>query len=164
MVKLSSHHPSSLIARVSRNTPESCHGKRCKKHSCALSLQNAPEHRLVIDLDCTELGIEGHAVRCDLVVFAEESMSAWVIPIEFKSGHFKPMRVFSQLQAGATLAQKWVPADVSFRLVPILVHKKGIPQHYRNVLRKQRVKMHEEKRVMLLSHCGGSLRSLIEQE
>ena len=117
-----------------------------------------------MDLDCPALP-QPDGRRCDFVFVGEESRgdsaAAWVAPIELKSGAFSASAVAEQLQAGADLADQWLPADASFKFVPVVAHGGGIRREKLKALRKTFVTLREQERRLVLLRCGSPLRQAL---
>ena len=80
------------------------------KQGCAVHTEHAPEPSLVIDLDHPTAPVRGNARKCDYLFLAEDSTPKrlLVVPVELKSIGLNPAVVESQLQAGASVAERIV--------------------------------------------------------
>lgn len=103
--------------------------------------------------------------RCDFVFVGEESRRdkchAWVAPIELKSGSFSASTVAAQLQAGADLADQWLPVGTGFAFVPVVAHGRGIRREKLKALQKTAVTLRKQKRRPVLLRCGSPLRQAL---
>ncbi len=124
-------------------------------------MEEAPAHRVVVDLDCDRLNIAQTGKRCDYLFVGEEKGVAYVAPIELKSGGFVSSSVLDQLQGGADIVASWLPPDSAFRFVPILAHGKGVHREDLKTLRSARIKLREYESAPLLIRCGDPLKSAL---
>ena len=94
------------------------------------SLDELPEPRILVDLDCGELKIDPTKRRCDFVLACDEHLIA---PIELKSGDVELAQVAEQLTEGGRIADQWLPQDDSLqvRFHPIVVYRKKFNRHKR---------------------------------
>ncbi len=149
-----------LVGRVRNALDPKCIVKRkLNKKGCAVSLQDAPKTRLVVDFDKPGSPLSPSVVRCDYLVVAEgEQAHSWVAVLELKRGKLHAGEVVRQLRAGASAAEKLVPQDETFMFRPIAAsgnkHK-----HDRKELRKQgnRIRFHGTNEAVRLISCGGKL-------
>lgn len=110
-----------LIPAVRNQLSTECLANRIRKGRCALTLHRALTHRLIVDLDRPGAPVGIHERRCDYPFFAEVmGEQDWVAPIELKSGAIKATEVEGQLQSGARLVERLVPAQTTVRLVPVV--------------------------------------------
>ena len=109
-----------VVDEVRRAVPEDCISRRCRKSGCSASMRNAPSPRILIDLDHPQAPADPSKTRCDYI-FIGGSGAAWVAPMELKRGEVSASEVASQLQAGADIADRIVPADanVKFRAIAV---------------------------------------------
>lgn len=103
--------------------------------------------------------------RCDFVFVGEEARhnrrDAWVVPIELKSGAFSASTVAAQLQAGADLADQWLPANARFQFVPVVANGQGIRREKLKALKETSVTLREQTRRPRLLRCGAPLRQAL---
>ena len=109
-----------VVDEVRRAVPEGCIARRCSKSGCSASMKNAPSPRILIDLDHSHFRDGKDETRCDYI-FIGGSGAAWVAPMELKRGEVGASEVASQLQAGADIADRIVPADANVRFRAIAV-------------------------------------------
>ena len=137
-----------------------------------MSLDGAPNDRVVIDLDKPSSPLSGEETRCDYLVFAEERGAvAWFAPMELKKGGLRPSKVVPQLQAGADAAAKVVgvatgsstkrsgPESPPVNFLPVAAVGGRIHRADRTELRKKAMQVqfgHRKARVQV-TRCGGSL-------
>ena len=60
-----------VVATVSSSVDQKCQVSACGARGCSVSLRGAPTARVIVDLDCDELGIDPDHKRCDYVFFGE---------------------------------------------------------------------------------------------
>ena len=94
--------------------------------------------------------------RCDYLFLAQEQTTTWVAPIELKRGEFSLGSVAEQLQAGADMADGWLPPMQRFRFVPVVAYGSNQKQHRRS-LQKATVTFRKQHRQPLLIKCGDAL-------
>lgn len=110
-----------------------------------------------MNVDCNALNIPKDQYRCDYVLVAEINREYFVSPIELKSGHFRGSHVVLQLQAGASLVNRWLPPGAAFRLVPILAHQReSIHPVELRALREQKIALRDNDMQAVLVRCGTS--------
>ncbi len=115
------------VAAVAGQIPDACCATRCDKGGCRVDLRKGlPPSRVIVDMDCDGLRIPKQWKRCDYLFFGAENEVTCVAPIELKSGGLRAGTVLEQLEGGARMADAWLPQEVSFRLIPIVAHGKGI--------------------------------------
>lgn len=108
-----------IVEEVRRAVPEGCVVNRCSKGRCTVSLRNAPEPRVLIDLDHPSIA-DQNATRCDYI-FIGGSDKVWVAPMELKSGSPNVSEIAPQLQAGADIADGIVPRGAKVEFMPLAV-------------------------------------------
>ena len=141
-----------VVEAVRRAVSAGCVVTRCRKGGCTLSLRDAPEPRVIIDLDHPEAPVGQNDKRCDYI-FIGGSDKVWVAPMELKSGKPEPSEIAPQLQAGADVADKIVPRGAKVEFMPLAVFGGSAPSDtrvfkksaYRIVFREQRkeIKLHK---------------------
>jgi len=121
-----------LVEAVRRKIEESCieDGPLSRK-SCEISLEDAPQPRVVIDFDKPGSPLGKSQKRCEYLFVAErDGGGSWVVPMEFKSSRIRISKVAEQLQAGARAAERFVPNQnpISFRPVAVVCDSVGKKQ------------------------------------
>ena len=127
------------------------------KGSCGVSLDDAPQPHLVVDLDRTGSPLGGAQSKCDYLLFADPSL---VMPIEIKDGAPNVAKVERQLQAGARAADGLAPRGVAILCRPVLVSK-ALRRQKQVDLRKALVRFRgREERVRRVA-CGDPLTDVL---
>ena len=145
-----------ILAKIRKAVPSVCRTSMCDKDGCSVSMKGAPRPHVIIDMDCKKLGIRGS--RCDyLFISKKDQNSAWVVPIELKSGRFDVSKVRDQLQGGARFAQTLLARGDQFDFVPILAHGKPIHRAEMYRLRAVRITFRGKKQQPRLIGCGAPL-------
>ena len=126
-------------------------------------MEGLPASHVLVDLDCDALGLPKTGQRSDYVYVDEDTDSSRVATIELKGGGFNSRAVLGQLQGGADIASKWLPSGRSFRLVPVLVHGKGIRKPDRKALRATKIRLRDREAQAVLIHCRAPLKSALER-
>lgn len=120
-----------IVEACRRKIVESCieDGPLSRK-GCEISLEGAPQPRVVIDFDKPGSPLNERQKRCEYLFVAErDGGGGWVVPMEFKSSGINVSRVAKQLRAGARAAEKLVPKQkVSFRPVAVVCDSLGKKQ------------------------------------
>ena len=121
---------------------------------CGLSLANAPDERVIADLDRCGAPL-GHArVKCDFLFFGDPG---FVAPIEIKDqGAPNITKAAKQLQAGADAADGLAPRDVAVRFRPVLLSR-NLRRDKQNELRRARVRFRNRPAIVRQLICGDSL-------
>ena len=148
---------SGTVTACASQVPGSCHATRCNKDGCRVSLNGAPQERVVIDMDCETLQIPDDKKKCDYLFVGEEKDTTWVVPIELKSGRLRAREVLEQLEEGIKMADMWLPQGISFQLVPVLAHGKRIHPHDLKVLRSRKIRLRGQRKGAVLIRCGDPL-------
>lgn len=148
---------SEVVKSVSALVCNACLVTRCRKRGCTVSMKGVPVAHVAIDLDCDALGLGQDGKLCDYLFVGEDKDTAWVAPIELKSGAFSGRQAAVQLQGGADVADTLVPTLSSFRFVPVLAHGKRVDRRTLKALRSSKVKLRSQTRQPLLIRCGEQL-------
>ena len=125
-----------------------------------MSMRGVPDDHVVVDFDCKALRAAA-GKRCDYLFLAQQGTTTWVVPIELKSGAFRPGSVAEQLQGGADMANGWLPTMRGFRFVPVVAHGRGIPKERVKSLQKATVAFRTQKRRPKLIRCDAPLEPLL---
>lgn len=127
-----------LVEAVRRKIDDSCiEGGSLQRKDCEISLEDAPQPRVVIDFDKPGSPLGKRQVRCEYLFVADRAGGGgWVVPMEFKSSRMKVSKVAKQLQAGAGAAEKLVPKERRMTLCPVAVLHEGINKWQRQDLRR----------------------------
>ena len=150
-----------MVQAVRQRVPEECRARSYAKDGCSVRLDCLPADHVMVDLDCAALALPAEAKRCDLVFIGEYRGGCWVAPIELKSGAFSTSGVAEQLQAGANLANQWLPRRANPEFAPVLAHRRIARKHQRNELRALTFTLGERVRRLRLIRCGASLREAL---
>lgn len=119
-------------------------------------MTGVPSNRVLIDLDCDEIGaLDGQ--RCDFLLVCDDDVATYVAPIELKSGRFSGRNVVQQLQGGSDIAHHRLGPGDSFRFVPVLAYRRGVRRQELDRLRENDVTMRDQRRRVLAIRCGTPL-------
>ena len=150
-----------LVETVRGKVENTCvRSGRLRREGCTVSLQGAPQLRLVIDFDKPGSPLERQQTRCDYLFVAEvPAKSGWLAPLELKRGKLDASEVVGQLRAGARAAEQLVPDTMPVNFRPIAAFGGGITKSERNELRANRnkVRFHGTAESVRLIKCGGKL-------
>ena len=145
-----------LLDVVRANVSPDCLTQRCRRPGCGISLQDAPEPRLIIDFDKPGSPLGQSETRCDFLFIAEESnIPGWVAPLELKGGRVDISEAIEQLQAGASAAKELIPQNAMVNFRPVVACK-GIPKAERTAL-KSKVRFRNQTEALRLIKCGALL-------
>ena len=150
-----------LIAAVAEKVDQDCRTNYCKKGNCAISLNDAPAKRLIVDLDRSTLPIPANRKRCDYLFIGEQDSSVWVVPMELKGGRFTGAEVVKQLQGGTNVACAWLPLGSLFELIPVLAHGKRVHNKDLKELRRNKINLRGKKRQTVLLRCREKLMDVL---
>lgn len=147
---------SNLVNSVHGKVPNTCCVNNCGKGQCKVILPQGLSPRVVIDLDHCNVLVSRNATRCDYIVICKFSGDNWVVPLELTAGRKRSSKIVSQLQAGASIAEKVVCSKVGVKFRPVFAHC-GIKPHERNDLRKKRVQFGQQSEIVRLIRCESKL-------
>ena len=150
---------SGLIDAVRAKVSPKCLAGRCRKDGCRVSLENAPQPRLIIDFDKPGSPLGRQDTRCDYLFIAEgRNGSGWVAPLELKRGRLDAGEVVKQIQAGARAAEGLVPRSEPIKFRPVAASR-GKHKAERDNLKKKNswIRFHGRAEPIRLMSCGASL-------
>lgn len=152
-----------VIEAVSNAVSDRCRVHDCNRDGCSISVKTAASRKVIIDLDCDALRIPPDQKRCDHVFIGEKNKKSWIVPIELKSGGFNAAGVVDQLQGGANVAEKWLPPEVDFLFVPVLVHgTRGVSKKQDAEFRSTTVEMRGRTKRVIVRRCGDKLKDILD--
>ncbi len=85
-----------------------------------MSLKGAPTPPIMIDLDKPQAPVGQNAPKCDYI-FIGGCGDVWLAPLELKKGELDASKVVKQLQAGADIATRIIPAGEPVQFRPVAV-------------------------------------------
>ena len=146
-----------LVDDVRKNVSDACLVNRAQAQGCSTTLPGSPDSRLLIDMDCRELGLNQRASRCDFIFVSDDG--DWVVPIELKRGRVRASEVVEQLRAGARFAERVIPRGAAVNFRPVTVHGGKIhPAERRALLRKSaQIRFRGKSEGIELLRCGQPL-------
>ena len=153
-----------MIDAVSEQVNQECIKKnRLQKSGCKVSLDNAPQPRLIIDLDKLNCAYIENQARCDYLFIAEPSEQPnWIVPIELKKGQPKVREVERQLQAGAEIAASLVPRDIDAKFCPVVASGEGVSKNQRRNLKDIFIRFRGKTEHVRRIRCGDPLQDALE--
>lgn len=160
-----------LVAVAKSAFPKCCQVERCRKEGCSASMSDGPSNRAIIDMDCEAI-VEPGRKRCDYLLIGADDTATYVAPIELKSGRFTGRTVVEQLrprqgdgrsQAGAHIADRWLPPSGSFRFVPTLAHGRGVHREELRSLRQEKVAMRGKRQQVIAIRCGDPIATALHR-
>ncbi len=146
----------SLVRLVKQNIDSECLDTKCSKEGCALTLSGLQEPFLLIDMDHEKapMGRQGEK-KCDYIFIGE--VGAWVSPLELKRGKLRASEVVRQLQAGAVVAERFVPLAAKTEFCPIAAYGGGAHRNEITALRNSSVRFRSKETSIVLVRCNTSL-------
>ena len=153
-----------MIDAISEQVNQECIRKKgLQKEGCKVSLKNAPQPRLVIDLDKLSCVCTENQTKCDYLFIAEPSEQPnWIVPIELKKGQPKVKEVERQLQAGAEIAASLVPRGIDAKFRPVVASGEGVSKNQRRRLKDILIRFRGETEPVRRIRCGDSLQEALE--
>ncbi len=146
-----------LLDDIRGKIGERCLVRKLSKDGCRVVMTNAPNPRLIVDFDRPESPLAADETRCDYLLIAEgKDAQGWVMVLELKRGQLHADKVVSQLQAGASAAEKLMSSGHAIRFRPIAVSGRT-SMHERRQLRKTSIRFHEHKEPIRRMSCGDKL-------
>ena len=155
-----------LVEALKRNISSECHVRRCTKEGCNVPLKDAPSPHLLIDIDCSALGIPSESGRCDfLFVGCERTRGAsWVVPLELKSGSPRATDIVEQLRAGARFAAAQIPAQHKPAFLPVAVYGGKLHRAESDKLKKSRIPFRGKTYEITLNRCNTPLKNVLRKK
>lgn len=146
---------SAYVEAVRDIFPKCCQIAKCDRDRCSLSLHGAPDARVIIDMDCKELGLTD-VTRCDFLFVGDGTSGVCIVPIEFKGGALSGSHVVDQLQKGTEHVSNLLPHTSEFRFMPILAYGKGLHREETKRLRRT-IRFRGKRARATLIRCGGAI-------
>ena len=155
-----------MVEALKRNTSSECHARRCTKEGCNVPLKGAPSPHLLIDMDCSALGIPPGRGRCDfLFVGCDGTRGAgWVVPLELKSGSPDATDIVEQLRAGARFAQARIPAQHEPAFLPVAVYGGKLHRAESDKLKKSRIPFRGKTYEIALKRCKTPMKNILRKK
>ncbi len=153
-----------LVEDVTAKVNENCIVSKMKKNGCKVSLEDAPEPRLIVDFDKSGSPLEQSETRCDYLFVANgERCADWIALLELKKGSLDAGKVVSQLQAGAKkVAEELVSPNQKVEFCPTAAFC-GTHTIQIKKLReeKNKVRFHSHVEAIRVIKCGASLKNAL---
>jgi len=131
-----------LASYIEKRIPKECQVKRCKRKGCSVSLQGFSQRRLIINLDCKQLGICSSREICDYIVIGALSETEWLVPLELKRGNVEADKVRSQIQEGTKYAEeKLLNNDPKVQFRPVVVFDGKVHRSQTQKLKEKRCRV-----------------------
>ena len=152
-----------IVEAVADILDRRCMVGRLRKEGCAVSLNDAPELRLIVDFDKPGSPLGQNQTRCDYLFVADsEECVGWIAPLELKRGSLQAGEVVRQLRAGAMAAEKFVSPNEKVKFRPTAA--------FGNIRRAEitrlkagdnKIRFHGHVEAIRLIKCGDSLRKAL---
>ena len=149
-----------LASSIEKKIPKECQVKQCKRKGCSVSLKGFDPRRLIINMDCKQLGICSSREICDYIVIGALSETEWLVPLELKRGNVEADKVRSQIQEGTKYAEEKLrigDAGVQFRPVVVFDGKVHRSQTQKLKEKQYRVKFRNKDFEIVLLRSGKQL-------
>lgn len=142
---------SSLAIAVRARVQGECLTTKCENNRCKVGLPNDPCLFAVIDMDHPKSPASNDQEHCDFLFIGECSDDDWVVPIELK-GRPKSSKIVSQLQVGASVAERIVPNRIKVKFKPVAVYDGQFRKAEVIAFRKKRnrVKFRQQRKFVLV--------------
>ncbi len=144
-----------------------CIVPRCNRGDC--NIQFTSERVRCVDCDkCGAFGDEPNSRKPDFILLSiaeQVSDSAWLV-VEMKTHAGHVASIAEQLQAGADVIQnnrKFALEEPPHRIVPVLLHKRGIHTADIQVLNRKRIRFAGRGWSILTRRCGVDLSDLLNR-
>ena len=148
-----------LVKRIKKNLPAGCIAKgKYRKEGCSVSLKGAPTPPIMIDLDKPQAPVEQNDPKCDYI-FIGGCGDVWLAPLELKKGDLDASKVVKQLQAGADIAARIIPAGEPVQFQPVAVFGGRLHPAQKRELSKSssQIRFRDEPFKIQLLTCGQPL-------
>ena len=125
-----------------------------------MGLDGTHDHRLILDLDRPASPFGADETRCDYLLFIQPPKAQMcVVPLELKGGSART-HVVDQLQAGAKLADRLLPATATAVLRPVLAYR-SMPTEVSKELRRRPIQFRNTQNYVGRMKCGTALANAI---
>ena len=148
-----------LVKRIKKKLPNKCLATgKYRKKGCSVSLKNAPKPPLMIDMDECQALVGKNKRKCDYI-FIGGCGDVWLAPLELKKGDLDASKVVKQLQAGADIAARIIPAGEPVQFRPVAVFGGKLHRIQRTQLLKpsSKIRFKGERFNIHLLECGSPL-------
>lgn len=154
-----------LSSCVEKKIPPECRVKKCRRNGCSVSLQGFSPSKLIINMDCEQLGICGSLENCDYIVFGAASETEWIVPLELKRGNVEAAKVRNQIQEGTNYVEKeLLDSETSAQFRPVVVFKGKVHRSQTQKLKEKqcKVKFQNEDFEVILLRSGKKLMEVLK--
>ena len=127
-----------LVRHVRRTIPETCHDTKLSKNGCQIALTGIGADRVIVDMDCDDLGVAKDQPRCDYLFVGEGNR---VVPMELKRGNVEADEVTKQLRAGTAFAERIVPPGIDVRFRPVVAYGGRLHRSQSEALKRKGAKI-----------------------
>lgn len=149
-----------LLERICASVDSACIVRRLRKEGCTVGLDGTHDHRLILDLDRPASPLGPDEARCDYLLFIQPPEAQMcVVPLELKGGSART-HVVDQLQAGAKLANRLLPASAPAVLRPVLAYR-SMPTEVSKELRRRPIQFRNTQNYVGRMKCGTALANAI---
>ena len=155
-----------LVERIKKKLPAGCIAKgKYSKEGCSVSLKNAPTPSIMIDLDKPQAPVGQNDPKCDYI-FIGGSDDVWLAPLELKKGDLDASGIVKQLQAGAHITARIIPAGEPVQFRPVAVFGGKLHRIQRTQLLKpsSKIRFKGERFNIQLLKCGQPLIEVLSEE
>ena len=150
----------SAVEIVLVKTDRQCHSTSCSDSGCSLSMRDAPEPGVLLNLEHETAPVVDNATRCDyLFIGGDEKKGEWVAPVELTTSAARVSKFLPQRRAGAEIANDLIPRNLQVRFRPIAVYGGELRRIERDnfLKRANRVVFRNKPTPVKLVRCGSPL-------
>ena len=157
--------PTTAVDAVRSTTSPSCHATRCRDGGCSLSLQGAPDPKVLISLEHPAAPIDPNRPHCDYLFVGgvDKADGSWVAPIELTASAARVSKFLPQLRAGAEIADGLLPHGIRVRFRPIAAYGGELRRVERDNFLKSANRVHFRGKTtpIRLVRCGSPLTKVL---
>lgn len=153
--------PATAVEAVREQTNRLCHATNCRDSGCSLDLTGAPAPYALISLEHPTAPVLAGQQHCDYLFVGgdDENGGPWVVPVELTTGRKRASEFLAQLNGGATVADRLLPAGIPHRFNPVAAYRRALHRDDISDLRKpaNRVNFRGQRRQVQLVECSTRL-------
>ena len=157
---------SDLVNRIKQRLPNEClrNGKLIKE-GCYVPLKNAPTPSIKIDMDKTQAPGSQNQTKCDYI-FIGGCDDVFLAPLELTKQDFDTSKAVRQLQAGARVAARIIPAGEQVKFYPVAVCGGRVRRDQKLELRQRANKILFKNKLSIVRvlNCGEPLIRAFSQD
>ena len=149
------------VDAVTKGTNRACHARRCSNSGCTLTLSGAPRTRVLVNLEHDQAPVSRQEPHCDYLFVSDggDGNPEWVAPIELTTGRADSRKFLRQLTAGAAIADRLLPRNITLRFRPIAAYDGQMRRAERDNLLNpaNKITFRNRSELVRVVHCGSPL-------